>query len=115
MSAIFPDFLLPFSSCHASQFAFHLSGLLLRFQDVSWVYAIYSRWGTEQPRSSFGLIFLLFPTKLAGALAHSSWGKSLALSDSPDLCPGANQGLLYKGGRGEGKLDKEGSGGRGSF
>ena len=25
-----------------------------------------SRWGTEQPESSFALIFLLFPKKIAG-------------------------------------------------
>ena len=35
------------------------------------------RWGTEQPGSSFGLIFFLFPTKIAGGHAHSSRGKSL--------------------------------------
>ena len=40
------------------------------------VYAV-SRWGTEQPGSSFGLIFLLFPKKIAGGHAHSTQGKSL--------------------------------------
>ena len=37
--------------------------------------------GTEQPGSSFGLIFLLFPKKIAGVHAHSSWVKS------PTPCP----------------------------
>ena len=47
------------------------------------VYAI-SRWGTEQPGSlGVGFIFLLFPMKVDGGLAHSSHGKFLALSDSP--------------------------------
>ena len=32
--------------------------------------------GTEQPGSSFGVIFLLFPKKIAGVHAHSSRGKS---------------------------------------
>ena len=32
--------------------------------------------GTEQPGSSFGLIFLLFPKKIARGHAHSSQGKS---------------------------------------
>ena len=31
-----------------------------------------ARWGTDQPESSFGLIFLLFPTKMAWGHAHSS-------------------------------------------
>ena len=35
-----------------------------------------SRWGTEQPGSSFGLIFLLFPKKIARGHAHSSQGKA---------------------------------------
>ena len=37
----------------------------------------FSRWGTEQPRRSFGLIIVLFPTKIARGDAHSDWGKSL--------------------------------------
>ena len=43
------------------------------------VYAV-SRWGTEQPGSSFGLILLLFLTKIEGGHAHrvSSQGKSPA-------------------------------------
>ena len=41
----------------------------------SQVYA-FSRWETEQPGSSFGPIFLLFPTKIGGGHAHSSQGKS---------------------------------------
>ena len=43
------------------------------------VYAV-SRWGTEQPGNSFGLILLLFLTKIEGGNAHrvSSQGKSPA-------------------------------------
>ena len=37
-----------------------------------------SKWGTEQPASSFGLIFLLFPKKIVRGHAHCSWGKSPA-------------------------------------
>ena len=34
-------------------------------------------WGTEQPGISFGVIFIFFfPTKIAGGLAHDSWGIS---------------------------------------
>ena len=34
------------------------------------------RWGTEQPQSSFGLIFILFLMKIAGGHPHGSQGKS---------------------------------------
>ena len=56
------------------------------------VFAV-SRWETEQSGSSFDLIFLLFPTKIARGHAHSNQVKSLPLpppppahSDSPVLC-----------------------------
>ena len=55
-----------------------LVGVLKR-NCYKFIYA--SRWGTEQPGSSFGLIFLLFPKKIAGGHAHSSRGKS------PTPCP----------------------------
>ena len=48
------------------------AGLLLRFQVAG--YAI-SRWGIEQLGLSFGLIFLLFPMKVARGHAHKSRGK----------------------------------------
>ena len=37
------------------------------------MYAV-SRWGTELLVSSFGLIFLLFPTQIARDHAHSYYG-----------------------------------------
>ena len=62
------------------------SELSLRSQVAGKYYAV-SRWGSVQPLSSFDLIFLLFPNKIAGDHAHSSRGKSPtpALGDSPDL------------------------------
>ena len=35
-----------------------------------------SSWGTEQPGSSFGVIFIFFPKKIAGRRAHDSRGIS---------------------------------------
>ena len=35
-----------------------------------------SGWGTEQPGSSFRVIFIFFPTKIAGGRAHNSRGIS---------------------------------------
>ena len=48
------------------------------------------RWGTEQPQSSFGLIFILFSMKIAGGHHHGSQGKSpspspMAHSDSHEV------------------------------
>ena len=47
------------------------------------------RWGTEQPQSSFGLIFILFPMKIAGGHHHGGQGKSppapMAHSDSHEV------------------------------
>ena len=37
------------------------------------------RWGTEQPQSSFGVIFISFPMKIAGSHPHGSQGKSCIL------------------------------------
>ena len=51
-------------------------GLSLRFEVARYLQFI-SRWETEQPGSSFDLIFLLFPTKIARCHAHSNQGKSL--------------------------------------
>ena len=67
-------------------------GLSLRFEVARYLQFI-SRWETEQPGSSFDLIFLLFPTKIARCHAHSNQGKSLppppppppAHIDSPGL------------------------------
>ena len=41
------------------------------------------RWGTEQPQSSFGLIFILFPMKIAGGHHHGSQGKSPPPANGP--------------------------------
>ena len=62
------------------------SELSLRSQVAGKYYAV-SRWGSVQPLSSFDLIFLLFPNKIAGDHAHSSRGnpRPPALGDSPDL------------------------------
>ena len=46
------------------------------------------RWRTEQRQGSFGLIFILFPMKIAGGHPHGSQGKSppsLAHSDSHEV------------------------------
>ena len=60
-----------------------LMGVLKR-NDYRFIYV--SSWGTEQPGSSFGLIFLLFPKKITRGHAHSSRGKfpTPALNDSPE-------------------------------
>ena len=55
-------------------------GLLLRFQVTG--YAI-SRWGIEQLGLPFGLIFLLFPMKVATGHAHKSRGKPPAQPPTP--------------------------------
>ena len=57
-------------------------GLSLRFEVARYLQFI-SRWETEQPGSSFDLIFLLFPTKIARCHAHSNQGKSLPPTPPP--------------------------------
>ena len=46
------------------------------------VFAV-SRLETEQPGSSFDLIFLMFPTKIARGHAHGNWRKSLPSPPPP--------------------------------
>ena len=74
-----------------------------------------SRWGTEQPRSSFGLILLLFLTKIArvtliGQVARGN-PRPPSLSDSP----AAWQALKGKGRGDLGGREREGHVKRGIF
>jgi len=54
--------------------SFHMLPMMasLRISAISTV----CRWGTEQPQSSFGLILILFPMKIAGGHPYGSQGKS---------------------------------------
>ena len=61
-------------------------GLLLRFHVAG--YAI-SKWGIEQLGLSFGLIFLLFPMKVAREHAHKRQGKPPAQPPTLDSSSGS--------------------------
>lgn len=63
-----------------------LRGLLLRFHVAG--YAI-SKWGIEQLGLSFGLIFLLFPMKVAREHAHKRQGKPPAQPPTLDSSSGS--------------------------